>query len=150
MRVSREWIEKHGERPNMLQGDRLISKVTPVERREVGRITRSDAPGDLFVRDACVEKYTCRAQTRRNLSVCTFGKVGAKGRPYRIIQGTKNNRTPRRCPMPQPLLCLDTDMRHVAEQSRSVFSKPQEEDVVTVLLECEGKCMWSGTRSTGA
>jgi len=44
--------------------------------------------------------------------------------------------------MPQPLLCLDEEVRHVAERCRSQFTKPQEQDVGTVLLglmECEGK-----------
>jgi hypothetical protein len=49
--------------------------------------------------------------------------------------------------MPQPLLCLDEDVRHVAERFRSVFSKPQDQSFVTVLLgqrECEGKHTLSG------
>jgi hypothetical protein len=52
--------------------------------------------------------------------------------------------------MPQPLLCLDTDVRQCAERFRSVFSKPHDEDVVTVLLgllECEGRRPLSGRMS---
>jgi hypothetical protein len=44
--------------------------------------------------------------------------------------------------MPQPLLCLDEDVRHGAERFRSQFTKPHEPYVVTVLLglmECEGR-----------
>lgn len=44
--------------------------------------------------------------------------------------------------MPQPLLCLDAEVRHVAERFRSVFSQPQDASFVTVLLgllECEGR-----------
>lgn len=44
--------------------------------------------------------------------------------------------------MPQPIICLDAEVRQFAEQFRSVFSKPQYEYFVTVLLgllECEGR-----------
>jgi hypothetical protein len=44
--------------------------------------------------------------------------------------------------MPHPLICLDEEVRHFAERFRSVFSKPQYQYFVTVLLglmECEGK-----------
>jgi hypothetical protein len=53
--------------------------------------------------------------------------------------------------MPPPLLCLDADVRSVAERFRAVFSKPPEESVVTVLLgllECEGRRTLSGMLST--
>lgn len=53
--------------------------------------------------------------------------------------------------MPQPILCQDAEVRQCAERFRSVFSKPQEEYVVTVLLglrECEGRRMRSGSVST--
>lgn len=49
--------------------------------------------------------------------------------------------------MPQPILCLDTEVRQFAERFRSVFSKPQYEYFVTVLLgllECEGRRTLSG------
>lgn len=52
--------------------------------------------------------------------------------------------------MPQPILCLDAEVRHFAERFRSVFSKPQYEYFVTVLLgllECEGKRTLSGIMS---
>lgn len=52
--------------------------------------------------------------------------------------------------MPQPLLCLDEEARHVAERFRTVCSKPQEESVVTVLLgrlEGEGRRPLSGIES---
>lgn len=55
--------------------------------------------------------------------------------------------------MPQPLLCLDADVRHVAERFRSVVSKPHDEYVVTVLLgllEGEGKRTLRGIMSTVA
>jgi hypothetical protein len=55
--------------------------------------------------------------------------------------------------MPQPLLCLDEDVRHVAERFRSVLSKPHDESFVTVLLgllECEGKRTLSGILNTAA
>jgi hypothetical protein len=49
--------------------------------------------------------------------------------------------------MPQPLICLDEEVRHFAERFRSAFSKPQYQYFVTVLLgllECEGKRTLSG------
>jgi hypothetical protein len=55
--------------------------------------------------------------------------------------------------MPQPMLCLDADVRHGAERFRSAFSKPHDESVVTVrrgLLECEGRRTLSGMVSTVA
>jgi hypothetical protein len=61
--------------------------------------------------------------------------------------GNKNNLKPRRCPMPQPIICLDEEVRHFAERFRSVWSKPQYQYFVTVLLgllECEGKRTLSG------
>jgi DDE superfamily endonuclease len=52
--------------------------------------------------------------------------------------------------MPQPILCLDADVRSFAERFRAVFSKPQYEYFVTVLLgllECEGRRTLSGMLS---
>ena len=52
--------------------------------------------------------------------------------------------------MPQPIICLDAEVRHFAERFRAVFSKPQYEYFVTVrlgLLECEGKRTLSGIMS---
>src|SRR5260221_11229876 len=49
--------------------------------------------------------------------------------------------------MPQPIICLDEEVCHFAERFRSVFSKPQYQYFVTVLLgllECEGKRTLSG------
>ena len=54
---------------------------------------------------------------------------------------------PRRCPMPVPIICLDEDVRHFAERFREVFSKPQYQYLVTVLLGlmlCEGARTLSG------
>jgi hypothetical protein len=55
--------------------------------------------------------------------------------------------------MPQPMRCLDADVRPCAEPFRSAFSRPHDEDVVTVLLgllECEGRRTLSGLMSTVA
>jgi DDE superfamily endonuclease len=44
--------------------------------------------------------------------------------------------------MPQPIICLDEEVCHFAERFRSLFSKPQYQYFVTVLLglmECEGR-----------
>ena len=44
--------------------------------------------------------------------------------------------------MPQPILCLDEEVRHFAQRFHAVFFKPQYQYFVTVLLgllECEGK-----------
>lgn len=52
--------------------------------------------------------------------------------------------------MPHPILCLDEEVRHFAERFRSVFSKPQYQYFVTVLLgllECDGKRTLSGVLS---
>jgi hypothetical protein len=52
--------------------------------------------------------------------------------------------------MPQPIICLDAEVRHFAERFRLAFSKPQYEYFVTVLLgllECEGKRTLSGIMS---
>src|SRR5260370_38338923 len=52
--------------------------------------------------------------------------------------------------MPQPIICLDEEVLHFAERFRSVFSKPQDQYFVTVLLgllECEGKRTLSGVLS---
>jgi hypothetical protein len=56
------------------------------------------------------------------LYLCTFLESEEQERtPCGITQGT-NTRKPRRCPMPPPLLCLDTDVRSVAERFRAVWS----------------------------
>ena len=52
--------------------------------------------------------------------------------------------------MPQPIICLDEEVRHFAERFRAVFSKPQYQYFVTVLLglmECERKRTLSGILS---
>lgn len=52
--------------------------------------------------------------------------------------------------MPQPIICLDEEVRHFAERFRSVFSKPQYQYFVTVLLglmECDGRRTLSGVLS---
>ncbi len=52
--------------------------------------------------------------------------------------------------MPQPIICLDEEVRYFAERFRSLFSKPQYQYFVTVLLglmECEGKRTLSGVLS---
>jgi hypothetical protein len=52
--------------------------------------------------------------------------------------------------MPQPIICLDEEVRQFAERFRSVFSKPQYQYFVTVLvglLECDGKRTLSGVLS---
>ncbi|HEV7237533.1 MAG TPA: transposase [Ktedonobacteraceae bacterium] len=52
--------------------------------------------------------------------------------------------------MPQPIICLDEQVRYFAERFRSVFSKPQYQYFVTVLLglmECDGKRTLSGVLS---
>ena len=36
--------------------------------------------------------------------------------------------------MPQPILCLDEEVRHFAERFHAVFFKPQYQYFVTVLL----------------
>jgi DDE superfamily endonuclease len=44
--------------------------------------------------------------------------------------------------MPQPIICLDEEVRHFAERFRPLYSKPQYQYFVTVLLglmECEGR-----------
>ena len=41
---------------------------------------------------------------------------------------------PRRCPMPVPIICLDEDVRHFAQRFQKLFSKPQFQYLVTVLL----------------
>src|ERR1700686_2442708 len=49
--------------------------------------------------------------------------------------------------MPVPIICLDDDVRHFAERFRKVFSKPQYQFFVTVLLGlmlCEGSRTLSG------
>jgi SRSO17 transposase len=49
--------------------------------------------------------------------------------------------------MPVPIICLDEDVRHFAERFREVFSKPQYQYFVTVLLGlmlCEGARTLSG------
>jgi len=49
--------------------------------------------------------------------------------------------------MPQPIICLDEEVRHFAERFRGLFSKPQYQYFVTVLLglmECEGRRTLSG------
>jgi hypothetical protein len=41
--------------------------------------------------------------------------------------------------MPQPFLCLDEDVHHCAERPRPQCCKPHSQDVVTILLECDGR-----------
>ncbi|HEY1348423.1 MAG TPA: hypothetical protein VGF67_02210 [Ktedonobacteraceae bacterium] len=52
--------------------------------------------------------------------------------------------------MPQPMIGLDKEVRHVAERFHPQFSQPQEQSFVTVrpgLMECEGRRTRSGLRS---
>ena len=52
--------------------------------------------------------------------------------------------------MPQPIICLDEEVRHFAERYRSLFTKPQYQYFVTVLLglmECDGRRTLSGLLS---
>ena len=49
--------------------------------------------------------------------------------------------------MPQPILCLDEEAYHFAKRFDALFSKPQYQYLVTVLLglmECDGKRTLSG------
>src|SRR5712692_1573589 len=49
--------------------------------------------------------------------------------------------------MPQPIICVDEEVCHFAERFRSLYSKPQYQYFVTVLLglmECEGRRTLSG------
>ena len=49
--------------------------------------------------------------------------------------------------MPQPIICLDEEVCHFAERFRSLYSKPQYQYFVTVLLglmECDGRRTLSG------
>jgi hypothetical protein len=84
-----------------------------------------------------------------------FALLGGVARKDTVWYHTGNEKSlkPRRCPMPQPILCLDADVRQCAERFRSAFSKPHYEYVVTVLLgllECEGRRTLSGIMSKGA
>ena len=54
---------------------------------------------------------------------------------------------PKRCPMPVPIICLDQEICQFAERFRELFSKPQYQYFVTVLLglmECEGNRTLTG------
>ena len=49
--------------------------------------------------------------------------------------------------MPQPIICLDEEVCHFAKRFGALFSKPQYQYLVTVLLglmECDGKRTLSG------
>ncbi|HEY6406520.1 MAG TPA: hypothetical protein VIY29_03520 [Ktedonobacteraceae bacterium] len=49
--------------------------------------------------------------------------------------------------MPLPIICLDAELRHFAEEFRSDLSQPQYQHFVTVLLgliECEGASTLQG------
>lgn len=49
--------------------------------------------------------------------------------------------------MPQPIICLDEEVCHFAERFRALYSKPQYQYFVTVLLglmECDGRRTLSG------
>jgi hypothetical protein len=49
--------------------------------------------------------------------------------------------------MPLPIICLDDELRHFAQRYRGLFTKPQHQYFVTVLLglmECEGRRTLSG------
>jgi hypothetical protein len=41
---------------------------------------------------------------------------------------------PWRCPMPVPIICLDEHVRHFGERFVKLFSKPQYQYLVIVLL----------------
>jgi hypothetical protein len=64
-----------------------------------------------------------------------LGRREQKGAPCGMKQVTKKSLNPRGCPMPQPIICLDAEVRHFAERFCSVFSKPQDEYFVTVVSE---------------
>ena len=49
--------------------------------------------------------------------------------------------------MPVPIICLDKEVRHFAQRFQKLFTKPQYQYLVTVLLglmECEGGRTLSG------
>jgi len=83
----------------------------------------------------------------KRLQVSSAGLIG---RHYMSISGCRKQKSryrPRRCPMPQPILCLDEEVYHFAKRFDALFSRPQYQYLVTVLLglmECDGKRTLSG------
>src|SRR5436309_15894579 len=62
-------------------------------------------------------------------------------------QEEEHHLRPRRYPMPLPIICLDEETRQVAERFEKLFSRPQYQHFVTVLLGlllCEGSRTLSG------
>src|SRR5258708_556529 len=82
------------------------------------------------------------------LPLCLHFWEGVAGKDTMWYQkGEEKPLKPRRCPMPQPIICLDEEVCHFAEGFRSLFSKPQYQYFVTVLLglmECDGRRTLSG------
>src|SRR5260370_10020902 len=72
------------------------------------------------------------------------------GPHYVAISGCRKQKSRyrrRRCPMPQAILCLDEEVYHFAKRFDALFSRPQYQYLVTVLLglmECDGKRTLSG------
>jgi hypothetical protein len=64
-----------------------------------------------------------------------------------VVSRRKENLDTTWCPMPVPIVYLDDEVCHCAERFGGLFSKPQYQYFVTVLLglmECEGRRTLSG------
>src|SRR5260370_1912644 len=69
----------------------------------------------------------------KRLQVSSAGLIG---RHYMSISGGRKQKSryrPRRCPMPQPILCLDQEVDHFAKRFDPFFSRPQFHYLLTVL-----------------
>src|SRR5947209_317889 len=72
---------------------------------------------------------------------------GVAGKDTMWSQEVYTHLRPRRCPMPVPIICLDEEVRQFAQRFGKLFSKPQYQYFVTVLLglmQCEGSRTLTG------
>src|SRR5260370_42414348 len=87
--------------------------------------------------------------------MCGLLERGVAGKDIMWYQGEKEQPLrPGRCTMPVRIICLDEEVRYFAQRFQNLFSKPQYQYLVTVLLglmECEGGRTLSGLlRQIGA
>src|SRR5438093_10420669 len=84
---------------------------------------------------------------RNTISMFALLEREVAGKDTMWYQEEDDSLRPRRYPMPVPIICLDEEVRHFAERFCKVFSKPQYQHFVTVLLGlmlCEGARPLSG------
>jgi hypothetical protein len=75
----------------------------------------------------------------KHLQVSSAGLIGRHSMSISGCRKQKSRYRPRRCPMPQPILCLDEEVYHFAKHFDALFSKPQYQYLVTLRISRWGE-----------